>query len=124
MLRCYIGCEPACRSIVEIVQAWLRRARSDLELAKLARSASSVLPEDACFHAQQCAEKALKALLLSISDDPPNIHAIDVLRDRLKVGGIVVPDDVSEYAVPTRYPGAWEPFTPVGYCPSSRMPNN
>lgn len=102
----------------EIVQAWLRRARSDLELARIALQAHSVLPEDACFHAQQCAEKALKALLLQAGDDPPRTHAIDVLLDRLKVRGIPVPESVdsafalSEYAVQTRYPGEWEPVTP------------
>jgi len=36
----------------DVVQAWLRHARSDLELARLALQASGVLPEDACFHAQ------------------------------------------------------------------------
>lgn len=71
-----------------VVQAWLRRARSDLELARIALEARSVLPEDACFHAQQCAEKALKAFLLQAGDDPPRTHAIDVLLDRLKVRGI------------------------------------
>lgn len=102
----------------EVVQAWLRRARSDLELARIALQARSVLPEDACFHAQQCAEKALKALLLQAGDDPPRTHAIDVLLDRLKVRGIPVPESVdsafalSEYAVQTRYPGEWEPVTP------------
>lgn len=102
----------------EVVQAWLRRARSDLELARIALQARSVLPEDACFHAQQCAEKALKALPLQAGDDPPRTHAIDVLLDRLKVRGIPVPESVdsafalSEYAVQTRYPGEWEPVTP------------
>ncbi|MBO9327350.1 MAG: HEPN domain-containing protein [Roseiflexus sp.] len=101
----------------DVVQAWLRRARSDLELARLALQASGVLPEDACFHAQQCAEKALKALLLQAGDDPPRTHAIDVLLDRLKVRGMHIPDSVdsaftlTEYAVQTRYPGEWEPVT-------------
>ncbi len=100
-----------------VVQAWLRRARSDLELARIALEARSVLPEDACFHAQQCAEKALKAFLLQAGDDPPRTHAIDVLLDRLKVRGICIPDSVdsaftlSEYAVQTRYSGEWEPVT-------------
>lgn len=45
-------------------RAWLERAHSDLALARAALTMPDVLLEDACFHAQQCAEKALKALLM------------------------------------------------------------
>ena len=48
----------------EVVLAWLQRARSDLQIGRVALRARGVLPADVCFHAQQCAEKALKALLL------------------------------------------------------------
>lgn len=48
----------------EVTLAWLQRASSDLQLERAALNARGVLPEDAAFHAQQCAEKALKALLL------------------------------------------------------------
>jgi len=44
-------------------KAWLRRAQSDLALARHAAGVDDVLPEDAVYHAQQCAEKALKAVL-------------------------------------------------------------
>ena len=40
---------------------WLRHACSDLELARVART-PKILLEGLCFHAQQAAEKALKAL--------------------------------------------------------------
>ena len=33
--------------------AWLRRARSDLQLGQVALRSKGVLPEDACFHAAQ-----------------------------------------------------------------------
>jgi len=45
---------------------WLHRARSDLNLARLSRP-EGVLLEDLCFHAQQAAEKALKAVLVANS---------------------------------------------------------
>ncbi len=76
-----------------------------------------VLPEDACFHAQQCAEKALKALLLQHQIPFPRTHAIEVLLDILKLYGQTVTENVNEtfvlteYAVQTRYPGDWEPVT-------------
>ena len=101
----------------EVVQAWLKRARSDLQLGKAALITPGVLPEDACFHAQQCAEKALKALLLLRQISYPRTHSIEVLLDILKLKGEHVPENVdetfilTEYAVQTRYPGEWEPVT-------------
>lgn len=106
-------------ALTEIVQAWLKRARSDLQLGRVALQTRGVLPEDACFHAQQCAEKALKALLLQRGGDFPKTHAIDVLLDLLKTQGMDIPTEVdeafvlSEYAVQTRYPGEWEPVIKV-----------
>lgn len=44
---------------------WLNYSRSDLKLARLAAGDASIRPEQACFHAQQAVEKAIKALLLS-----------------------------------------------------------
>jgi HEPN domain-containing protein len=101
----------------EVVQAWLKRARSDLQLGRVALKTSGVLLEDTCFHAQQCAEKALKALLLRRQINFPRTHSIEVLLDILKLQGEAVPENVdeafilTEYAVQTRYPGEWEPIT-------------
>lgn len=101
----------------DIVLAWLERAQSDLQLGRKALRTRGVLPEDACFHAQQCAEKALKALLLHRGTDFPKTHAIEVLLDLLKTTGLDIPEsvdeafDLSDYAVQTRYPGEWEPVT-------------
>ena len=101
----------------DMTTEWLQRARSDLNLGKVALRTRGVLPEDACFHAQQCAEKALKALLLSLGQPFPRTHAIEVLLDLLKTHGFDIPDSVdkafelSQYAVQTRYPGDWEPVT-------------
>jgi HEPN domain-containing protein len=73
-----------------------------------------VLLEDVSFHAQQCAEKALKALLLARSIDFPRTHSIAILLDLLKRAGVAVPEPVDEafsltqYAVATRYPGVWD----------------
>jgi len=77
-----------------------------------------VLLEDACYHAQQCAEKALKALLIQRDTPFPRTHVVETLLDLLQASGMTVPADVDEalvltqYAVQTRYPGAWEPVTP------------
>jgi HEPN domain-containing protein len=101
----------------DVILAWLQRARSALQLGRAALNTQGVMPEDAAFHAQQCAEKALKALLLHREISFPKTHAIEVLLDLLKKHGVNVPKGVdeafelSEYAVQTRYPGEWEPVT-------------
>jgi HEPN domain-containing protein len=102
----------------ESPQAWLERARSDLALARAALRLPDVLLEDACFHTQQCAEKALKALLVQRDIPFPRTHVVETLLDLLEASGVTVPADVDEalvltqYAVQTRYPGDWESVTP------------
>lgn len=51
------------KELPDVVHQWLIRTRSDLQLGQVAVKTPGVLPEDACFHAQQCSEKALKGLL-------------------------------------------------------------
>ena len=43
---------------------WLAHAKSDLRITQICRSDSGVLPNQTVFHAQQAAEKAIKAVLL------------------------------------------------------------
>jgi len=101
----------------DVVLAWMQHARSDFQLGRVALRARDILPEGACFHAQQSAEKALKALLLHRDIPFPRTHSIEVLLDLLKARGISIPNGVdeafvlSEYAIQTRYPGEWEPVT-------------
>jgi len=98
--------------------AWLERAHSDFALARAALRLPDVLLEDACFHTQQCAEKALKALFLQRGIPFPRTHVVETLLDLLGASGVTVPAGVDEalvltqYAVQTRYPGVWEPVTP------------
>lgn len=49
--------------LAEHVAAWLRKARRDLEAAEWDLSAATPFLDDAVFHSQQAAEKALKGLL-------------------------------------------------------------
>jgi HEPN domain-containing protein len=77
----------------EMLHLWLQRARSDLALGEAALQTPGVLPEDACFHAQQCAEKALKGLLSDRGIPFPRTHVLEVLLDLLKAHGVHVPED-------------------------------
>ncbi|NPV87630.1 MAG: HEPN domain-containing protein [Anaerolineae bacterium] len=61
------------------VKEWLGRARSDLVLCKTALETPGILREDACYHAQQSVEKALKALLTAMNVAYPRTHSLDVL---------------------------------------------
>jgi len=95
----------------EDVIEWLKRAKSNLEKAKLGRDSKWILYEDLCFDAQQCAEKSLKALLISLDITFPWTHSIDTLLQLVSKTGIDIPEKIKEsviltrYAVETRYPG-------------------
>lgn len=76
------------------------------------------LYNQACFRAQQCAEKALKAVIADRDKSPPRTHAITDLLG-------MVPPDVFEssreqltsldiYYIPTRYPDALPGSLPDG----------
>jgi HEPN domain-containing protein len=100
---------------------WLRRARSNLALARAGRSAPEVLYEDLCFEAQQAAEKAIKALLIDRKVAFPKTHAIMDLLTILALSGVAVPEEIRRaglltgYAVETRYPGLSEEVTKEDY---------
>ena len=90
--------------------AWLRYARSDLDLAA-ADPWGGVLLETLAYHAQQAAEKALKAVLLHATrETPPRTHDVVLLCDLAREAGHAPPVDavaaqrLTGYAVLTRYP--------------------
>jgi HEPN domain-containing protein len=96
---------------------WLNHAKSDLRLAQIASKDEFVRKEQACFHAQQAAEKAIKAVLLSRGLEFPLVHDIDELLEIAENSGIVLPENVREaglltpYAEESRYPGYWFEIT-------------
>lgn len=92
---------------------WICHAESDIRLARLGIEDESVYLGQICFHAQQAAEKAIKAVLLFRGIDFPLIHDIEELLVLAEQGGVDLPDNISQasklspYAVETRYPGSW-----------------
>ncbi|MDQ3782009.1 MAG: HEPN domain-containing protein [Actinomycetota bacterium] len=54
--------------------AWLAKARIDLSYSVALAAEESLPTWGACFHAQQAAEKAFKALLVDAGVDPPRTH--------------------------------------------------
>ena len=99
-------------------QDWIKRARSNLARAKIPRT-DEILLEDLCFDAQQAAEKAIKALLISKKITFRFVHDIAELLTVLEKSGVTIPEKVrvsatlTPYAVETRYPGPFEQVTQV-----------
>jgi HEPN domain-containing protein len=67
-------------AIREVVEQWLHRAAADLAAATLLLGDDRIDPELAGYHAQQAAEKALKAILVQRSADVPRTHDLARLR--------------------------------------------
>ena len=64
------------------VDAWMRQSNSDWAVAEL--TAQQGFHSQACYHYGQAAEKALKALLISLDALPPYSHSLERLVDNLE----------------------------------------
>lgn len=90
---------------------WLKRARDDLRAARVALDAEPPLTWVALFHAQQAAEKSLKAVLIAHERLAPRTHDLAVLLGSAvqvapALSGLQQEADrLSPYAVDPRYPG-------------------
>lgn len=91
--------------------AWVASAEEDFVLARSALQRKQPLVSGACFHAQQCAEKYMKALLISKGTDFPKTHDLLMLNNLCTEAGIFLEinpkhlNTLSDFAVRTRYPG-------------------
>ncbi len=83
-------------------QEWIRRAVGHLAMARQGKPKGGNW-EDLAFHAQQCAEFALKAVHQFRGLPFRRTHSIEELGSRLESEGIQVPDELREAAVLTRY---------------------
>lgn len=89
---------------------WLRLARQDLRMAEIALAEVDDLIVQVLFHAQQCAEKALKGLIAEMGGTPPRTHDLLLLltmveRSRADLATLREPArSLTDYAVQARYP--------------------
>ena len=88
---------------------WLRYAEEDLVTAETLLKQPHVPPRQACWHAQQSAEKALKAALIFLQIDFRRTHDLNVLRDLLPESWQLktAPSnlkDLNRWTVEARYP--------------------
>ncbi len=98
---------------------WLRHALSDLSVASETKT-KEVLLETLCFHAQQAAEKSIKAVLIKHAIPLIKTHNLKILLEQLS-SILSVPAEImnsvglTDYAITSRYPGDWEPVTEAEY---------
>lgn len=96
---------------------WLAFAEEDLRLAQHALTLTTGVPYRlVAYHAQQCAEKSLKAFLVLHRIDFPYTHNIsrllELCHDVASWGDTLLDaEELSVYAVTTRYPGVDEEVT-------------
>ena len=94
------------------VKEWVRKAEADFEVASiLGRKKKKTVYGAVCFHAQQCAEKYLKAFLTAQRKKFPKTHN---LTNLLSLAAQIDPSlnlihdlvkGLSPFAVEFRYPG-------------------
>src|SRR2546423_1742133 len=99
-------------SMTQLVMEWVQKAEADLATARRELRARKVPNYDgACFHAQQCAEKYLKALMQFQWIPIKKTHDLETLIDLLKPSFPIFEDlrtsleKLTDSAVDSRYPG-------------------
>jgi HEPN domain-containing protein len=101
-------------TLVAETREWLERARADLDACDALIAVG--LPPEALFHAQQCAEKAIKAVLTWHQVSFKKTHDLDELKQMClplaedAAAHLTGIERLSQYAWRFRYPGA--PYSP------------
>ena len=90
-------------------QSWLAKANDDLTIAELVLRSDVGVEWAVCFHAQQAAEKAVKAVLVHAGIDFPKSHRLDRLAGLLPASSeprfdMAALTELAPWAVAGRYP--------------------
>ena len=95
----------------EIILEWISKAEEDWQVVCLLRRSNLEAYNTICFHAQQCAEKLLKALLINHQIVPEYTHNLARLRQKLSAyyseWNVTLDEleQLSAASVEYRYPG-------------------
>ena len=106
----------------ETIQEWLDKAEEDWQALQILINVQPTLANVICFHAQQCAEKLMKGLLVKYCVQPPYTHDLVFLYKKLqpfyKDWNVTVDeiDYLSVAAVEFRYPGGDATYEDVDVC--------
>ena len=99
-------------------ERWWQLAADDLRVAELVLREG--IYHQACFHAQQCVEKALKGVLVHSNDvAPPRTYSIPDLLTRVPLQWFTdlrepLAEIMDQFYFPTRYPDALPGSFPEG----------
>jgi HEPN domain-containing protein len=105
---------PTVEKQVAFALRWMEKAKSDLAVARLIlQRGPEMEPWLAAYHAQQAAEKSLKALLIARSIEPGRKHDLVELSEDLPVGLTpgASPEELarlSKYSSDVRYAGPFD----------------
>lgn len=104
------------QSKADLVRRWLEKAKRDLAAAMRELKAGEPFTDIVCSHAQQAAEKYLKAYLIWQEVEFPRTHVLEdlvLLAAQKEPQFLSLKDEVTQltpYAVETRYPEFEEPL--------------
>ena len=94
----------------QAIERWIRKAENDLRTCETMISVEPPVADTACFHAQQCVEKCLKAFLTAADRHVEKTHSLPRL---VELCGEIDPGfeementaiELTGYAVTGRYP--------------------
>jgi len=104
----------------DLVRQWMAKAEEDLGAAKALLSMGTSFLSAVGFHAQQAAEKYLKAFLTWHQIEFPKTHDIEELLELIATSDAALADSLrsacvlTQHAVEPRYPGAGAKLTQEG----------
>lgn len=104
--------------LLQKVRQWTDFAEEDLRLAEHGLCMGEESPHRlVAYHAQQCAEKYLKAYLVPAGNDFPFTHNVSLLLELCEeqptwAQRLQAAEGLSRYAITTRYPGEDRRVTP------------
>lgn len=107
---------PEDKDAIAVALEWAAKAENDLKSAIYLLNIKDCPTDNVCFHAQQCVEKYVKALLVAQERAFRKTHDIRelviLLPARLRPSlDDKEQDRLTEYATVTRYPGNYEPIS-------------
>lgn len=100
-----------------VAAEWIAKAENDLKNAAHTLRLGADCPTDTvCFHAQQCVEKYVKALLVTAGIAFARTHDIETLVGLMPKHArvsLTIEEQrrLTDYATTLRYPGPYEPVT-------------
>ncbi len=107
---------PENEQVQAVAREWMAKANNDLRSAAYLLKMKNCPTDTVCFHAQQCIEKSLKALLVMQGTDFRKTHDLKELVALLpsqfhNLLNSEEQDRLTEYATITRYPGNYDPIS-------------